>query len=139
MAYVIGFTLALGVAAFARLAGFDRDRAFYSTVLLIVGSYYVLFAVVSGDMQAVVVETIGLSAFALAAVLGLRGHQVIVIAGLAAHGVFDAFHGHLIVNPGVPQWWPAFCGTYDVVAAACLAFLVYLSPGKRVESVPATH
>ena len=35
-----------------------------------------------------------------------------------------AIHGRLIVNPGVPVWWPAFCGAYDVVAAAYLAFLL---------------
>ncbi|HEY8258753.1 MAG TPA: hypothetical protein VIG08_13935 [Gemmatimonadales bacterium] len=48
----------------------------------------------------------------------------IVVAGLAAHGVFDALHDRLIANPGVPEWWPQFCGMYDVVAAGYLAWLL---------------
>ena len=44
MPFVIGIVLALGVAALARFAGLDRDRAFYPTVLIVVASYSVLFA-----------------------------------------------------------------------------------------------
>ena len=80
MAYIIGFSLALGVAAFARLAGLDRERAFYPTVLIVVASYYVLFAVVGGDMKVVMMEAIGLVAFTGAAVRGLT----LVVVALAA-------------------------------------------------------
>jgi hypothetical protein len=30
----------------------------------------------------------------------------------------------VIDNPGVPPWWPAFCGAYDVAAAVYLAWLL---------------
>ena len=36
MGYGIGVLLSLAVAGFARLVGFDRDRAFYATVLIVV-------------------------------------------------------------------------------------------------------
>lgn len=39
MATLIGLGLAVAVAIFARIAGFDRDRAFYPTVLIVVASY----------------------------------------------------------------------------------------------------
>jgi len=45
MEYLIGLILALAVAGCAALIGFDRDRAYYSTVLIVIASYYVLFAV----------------------------------------------------------------------------------------------
>jgi len=38
--------------------------------------------------------------------------------------VFDLVHGRVISNPGVPAWWPAFCLTYDITAAAYLAWLI---------------
>jgi hypothetical protein len=41
MAYLVGVFLALGVAVFTRLAGFDRDR-FYPTILVVIASYYLL-------------------------------------------------------------------------------------------------
>jgi hypothetical protein len=44
MAYVVGIVLSVGVALLARSVGFDRDRAFYPTVLIVIASYYVLFA-----------------------------------------------------------------------------------------------
>jgi hypothetical protein len=42
MPYVVGIVLSLGVALLARRVGFDRDRSFYPTVLIVIASYYVL-------------------------------------------------------------------------------------------------
>jgi hypothetical protein len=39
MPYVIGIVLSLGVAFFAKSVGFDRDRAFYPTLLIVIASY----------------------------------------------------------------------------------------------------
>lgn len=124
MGYEIGVLLSLAVAGFGRLAGFDRDRAFYATVLIVIASYYVLFAAMAGGGQVLVAELIGMSVFGAAAVLGFKRSPWIVAAGLAGHGVFDSFHGRVIANPGVPPWWPAFCGSYDVCAGLILAWLL---------------
>ena len=48
--YVVGIVLSIGVALFARWVGFDRDRAFYPTVLIVIASYYVLFAAMIGSI-----------------------------------------------------------------------------------------
>ena len=61
MPYVVGIVLSLGVAVFARRVGFDRDRAFYPTVLIVIASYYVLFAAMSGSAQTVLLESIGMA------------------------------------------------------------------------------
>ena len=120
----IGLGLALAVGLVARLTGLDRDRAFYPTVLIVVGSYYVLFAVMGGTGVALVVELTGFVLFAAAALLGFRFGLWLVVGGLAAHGLLDVVHHLLIANPGVPAWWPAFCAAYDLAAAAFLAFLL---------------
>ena len=44
MPFAVGLALSFAVALLAKSAGLDRDRAFYPTVLIVVGSYYVLFA-----------------------------------------------------------------------------------------------
>jgi hypothetical protein len=124
MPYVIGIVASAGVAVFARYVGFDRDRAFYPTVVIVVALYYVLFAVMSGSVQTVVSESVVTSLFASAAVAGFKSSAWIVVAALAGHGVFDAVHGHIIENAGVPGWWPAWCLAYDVGAAAGLAWLL---------------
>jgi hypothetical protein len=121
--YLVGFGLASGVALSARAAGLDRDRAFYPTVLIVVASYYVLFAIMSGSTSVVVAEIAGMLVFASAALLGFRFNPSLIAAALVAHGIFDALHGHFIVDAGVPAWWPAFCGSYDVMAGLCLAYI----------------
>jgi hypothetical protein len=123
MGYFVGGVLAVVVSLFARLVGLDRDRAFYPTVLIVVGALYVLFAVMGGP-QALLIELGVMIVFVLAAVGGFRVNLWLAVAGLAGHGVFDLFHRHVIANPGVPEWWPAFCMSYDVAAAGCLAWLL---------------
>lgn len=122
MDYLIGAALALGVAAFAALTGFDRDRAFYPTLLIVIASYYDLFAAMAGSAPALASETLAFAVFLCLAVLGFRWNLWLVVIGLAAHGLFDFLRGGLIVNPGVPAWWPPFCLSFDLVAAAWLAW-----------------
>jgi len=122
--YAIGVVLALVVSYFARVTGLDRDRAFYATVAIVVALYYVLFAVMSGSEHALVVETIVMTAFVAVAVVGFKFNLWLVVAALAGHGVFDVLHNLVVTNPGVPEWWPAFCLTYDIAAAGFLAWLL---------------
>ena len=124
MPYVIGIVGSAAIAVFARYVGLDRDRAFYPTVVIVVALYYVLFAVISGSVQTVVLESVVMSLFAIAAVVGFKSSAWIVVAALAGHGVFDVVHGHIIENAGVPAWWPAWCLSYDVGAAAWLGWLL---------------
>jgi hypothetical protein len=128
MPYVIGIVLSAGVAVFARVVGFDRDRAFYPTVMIVIAAYYVLFAAMSGSVQTVVIESVVMTLFVAAAVAGFKSSAWIVVGALAGHGVFDAVHGYLIENAGVPAWWPAWCLAYDVGAAAGLAWLIKREP-----------
>jgi hypothetical protein len=125
MAFLIGAVLALGVGgALGTAVGLDRDRAFYTTVMAVVASYYVLFAAMAGSTHVLVVETAVAILFLAVTLVGFRRSLWLVVAALASHGAFDAIHGRLIANPGVPLWWPAFCASYDVVAAGYLAFLL---------------
>lgn len=124
MALRIGLILALAVALFARGVGLDRDRSFYPTVLIVVASYYGLFAAMGGSGRTLLAESAFIAPFVIVSVLGFKFSQWFLVAGLLAHGLFDLFHGHVIANSGVPVWWPDFCLSYDVTAAAYLAWLI---------------
>jgi len=124
---VWGMALAVAVAIVARLVGFDRDRAFYPLALVVIASYYDLFAVMGGTSSALIEELIAFALFAGAAMIGFRASLWIVAAALVAHGLFDLLlHHRIISNGGVPLWWPAFCSSYDVTAGAGLAMLLRL-------------
>ncbi len=124
MALLIGVILAMVLGIFGTVVGFDRDRSYYATVLAVIGLLYGLWAVMSGSTTTLLLESIGIVVFLILSVLGFKKSQWFLVAGLAAHGVYDYFHGHLFTNSGVPAFWPMFCGSYDVTAAAYLAWLI---------------
>ena len=86
MEYLVGILLALAVCIFALLTGFDRDRAFYSTVVIVVAHYYILFAVMGATTRVMIAESLGATAFILFAVIGFKTSPWIVAAALAVGG-----------------------------------------------------
>lgn len=124
MEFISGVVIALVVSLLATLVGFDRERTFYPIVMVVIASYYVLFAVIGGSIETVLLELTVMFAFIGVAVLGFKRNLWLVVAALFAHGIFDFFHGHFISNPGVPFWWPMFCLTYDIAAAVYLSWLL---------------
>ena len=107
MALLIGALLALAVGIFATSLGLDRDRAFYPTVTIVIALYYVLFAVMGGSTEALVVESVISTVFVAAAASGFRSSLWLVVIALAAHGVFDFVRGDAIANPGVQSGGPS--------------------------------
>ena len=134
MEYLIGLMLSLVVAGVATIAGFDRDRAFYPTVLIVIASYYVLFAVMGASGRTLVIEIFAASGFLLFAILGFKRNLWLVVAAIVGHGVFDFVHHLLIQNPGVPRWWPGFCLAFDVILGGSLA--VHLVKSSRLSREP---
>ena len=121
MQYLIGLILSLAVVGSATIIGFDRERAFYPTVLVVTASYYVLFAVMGASGRIIIIEIVIASAFLLSAVLGFKTNFWLVAAAFIGHGVFDFVRRFFIDNPGVPQWWPGFCLAFDVLVGVILA------------------
>jgi hypothetical protein len=124
MEYVVGVIIAIMVGLFASVVGLDKERSFYSVVLIVIATYYLLFAVIAKSTEALTAEVFPVIIFAAAAVIGFMRTQWIVVVGLGLHGVFDFIHHTAIANPGVPVWWPGFCLAYDVTAAVYLAALL---------------
>ena len=129
MEYLIGIGLAAAVCVFAMLAGFDRDRVFYPTLVLVVAHYYILFAVMGSSTPALALESLAAAAFLALAVIGFKKSLWLTAAALAGHGIFDFVHDLLIQNPGVPIWWPGFCLSFDILAGAFLAVLLMRRSG----------
>jgi len=129
MEYLIGAGLAVAVSAFATLVGFDRDRVFYPTVVTVVATYYILFAVIGSSMPALARESLIAGVFLALAVAGFKKSLWLIVAALVGHGIFDFFHYLFIQNPGVPVWWPGFCLSFDILAGGFLAMLLMRRSG----------
>lgn len=129
LALLVGAALAVAIALFAHGVGYDRDRAFYPVVLTVVGALYVLFAVIADAGPALMIEVAFFALFAGLAVVGFRWSLWLAVFGLALHGAFDFVRHSLLQAPGAPNWWPAFCGSYDMVAALGLAVIMTTEGG----------
>ena len=121
---VAGAGVALLACGGARVIGFDQDRAFYPTMLVVIATYYVLFAAIAGAPAALGAEALVMVAFMAVAGLGFRRAPWLVVAGLAAHALYDAGHPWAHHHAGVPAWWPGFCLSFDGVAALWLTVLL---------------
>ena len=130
MQYLIGLTLSLAVAGLATVVGFDRERAFYPTVMIVIASYYVLFAVMGASKHTLTIEIVVACGFLLITVLGYRRNFWLVVAALIGHGIFDFVHRFFIDNPGVPHWWSGFCLAFDVLLGAFLAVRLIRHPER---------
>jgi hypothetical protein len=133
MEYLIGGLLALAVAGLATVVGLDRGRAFYPTVLIVIATYYVLFAVMGASGRILGMEIAVATGFSLLAIVGFKKNLWLVAAALVGHGIFDFVHHLVIDNPGVPHWWPGFCLAYDGIAGAWLALRLMtrsVNPGE---------
>jgi hypothetical protein len=136
MEYLVGVILGLVVAGFATASGFDRDRAFYPTVLIVVASYYPLFAVMGAPQYSTLEIEIAVGlVFSVLAVLGFKKSMWLAAAGIAGHGFFDFFvHHALVANSGMPVWWPGFCGTIDIVLGGWLAIFLWKKARLNAET-----
>ena len=124
MEYIVGITLALFFCAATAGLGMDRERVFYPAVAIAVASYYLAFAVVDGRNEVMLAEVAIAAVFIVSAVAGFKLNPWIAVVALGGHGVMDAFHDHLVHNTGVPQVWPGFCMSFDVTAAALVAWVM---------------
>ena len=112
--FLVGIFLAVVVAVIGNMTRFDQERSFYSTVLIVIASYYVLFAIQGESTDALVREIVIALAFLTVAIFGALCFPLLVGIGIVAHGLFDLVHPAVIHNPGVPSWWPGFCMSIDV-------------------------
>ena len=124
MEYLIGVLVALAVVGLATSLGWDRDRSFGPTVLIVIAAYYVLFATMGGSDRTLAIELSFAAGFLALAIIGFKTNLWLVAVGMVGHGVFDLVHHLVIANPGVPSWWPGFCLAADVPLGGWLAVML---------------
>ncbi|TGN39207.1 hypothetical protein [Marinobacter confluentis] len=125
MEYLIGATLGVAIGGAATLTGFDRDRSFYPTVLIVIATYYILFALMGDSYEGLLIELLVAAGFFLSAMLGFHKGLWIIAVALIAHGIFDFYHHAFIDNSAVPDWWPGFCLAIDVTLGIWLAGILW--------------
>jgi hypothetical protein len=92
----------------------------YALDLALIASVYVGLAVADGRSRVIAVESGVALAFVIVAAAGVTGTAWLLVLGLAAHGVKDAWQQRRQYVSGT-RWWPPFCAAVDWVAASIIA------------------
>lgn len=123
MEYLIGIVSTVIIVALARIAKFENDRSFYPTVLIVIGFLYVLFAVIDGRIEVVLIESVFAIVFTSIAIIGFKKSEIIVGIGIMLHGFFDISHHLFLENKGIPIFWAGFCLAIDFLLGVYIIFL----------------
>ncbi|WP_143108230.1 hypothetical protein [Geodermatophilus obscurus] len=95
----------------------------YALGLAMTAAVYIGFAVADGRSTVIAVEVCIASVFVVLAAVGVTGPAWVLVAGLAGHGVKDLWQHRTGFVSGT-RWWPPFCASVDVVAAALIAVTI---------------
>ena len=100
----------------------------YGLSLVLIAAIYVGFSVADGRWQVIAVESTVAGVFVIVAAAGITGSGWLLVAGLAGHGLKDAWqhHSHYVANT---RWWPPFCAAVDFVVAALLTAAILAGVG----------
>lgn len=119
--------VAVGVLTIVLARVIRGQRWLYSLGLLTLPSLYAFFALQAGERAVGVKEMIYGVPFVVAglvfAIVSVRRSAVVVGAFWMLHGLYDLTHSQFIKNVGVPDWYPVFCFSVDVVVGAYLLWL----------------
>jgi hypothetical protein len=99
------------------------DATVYALGLALIAAVYIGFAVADGRPGVIAVETAVAAAFVVVAAVAVTGSAWVLVAGLAGHGCKDLWQ-HRTGFVANTRWWPPFCATVDVVAAAIIAVAI---------------
>lgn len=118
---------AVGVLTIVVARTIRGQRWAYSIGLLVLPSLYAWFALRVGEPAVGVMETIYGFPFVAAglafAIVSARHSALVVGTFWILHGLYDLVHSRLLTNPGVPDWYPLWCCSVDVVVGAYLLWL----------------
>lgn len=113
--------------------GIRGERWLYSIGLLTLPSLYASFALLRAGEPALGVNEMlyglpFLVAGLLFAFVSVRGSAIVVGAFWILHALWDLTHDRFFLNAGVPEWYPVFCFSVDVVVGAYLLWLARRIP-----------
>ncbi len=119
--------IALGILTILLARSIRGEHWLFSIGLLTLPSLYAFFALRAGDQAGGLKEmTYGLPFIAAGVVFAFvsaRKSAVVIGAFWILHAMYDLTHSQFINNAGVPDWYPAFCFSVDVVVGAYLLWL----------------
>ena len=121
--FIIGFSVTAAIIAFAEIFRKIDLKFFASLNLAVIPFIYIGFSI---DPFTLMLTIPGASFFLMFAYWGYKKNYLLIVIGLALHGLWDVFFPH--VSNVAPHGYDIFCITIDVLLA--LYFYWKLKPKK---------
>ena len=121
--FIIGFSVTAAIIAFAEIFRKIDLKFFASLSLAVIPFIYIGFSI---DPYALMLTVPAATFFLLFAYWGYKKNYLLIVIGLALHGLWDVFFPH--VSNVAPHGYDIFCITIDVLLA--LYFYWKLKPKK---------
>ena len=121
--FIIGFSVTAAIIAFAEIFRKIDLKFFASLNLAVIPFIYIGFSI---DPYVLFLTVPAASLFLLLAYWGYKKNYLLIVIGLALHGLWDVFFPH--VSSVAPHGYDVFCITIDVLLA--LYFYWKLKPKK---------
>ena len=119
--------VAVGILTIVLARSIRGQHWLYSIGLLTLPSLYASFALHAGEPAVGVKEMLYGVPFIVAglvfAFVSVRQSAVLVGAFWILHALYDLTHNQFLTNAGVPDWYPVFCFSVDVVVGGYLLWL----------------
>ncbi|OEK00203.1 hypothetical protein BFP97_01160 [Roseivirga sp. 4D4] len=122
---LVGLLLATVTIALHMSLSESRRLELTSFLLVLIGSVYYGFALLSKHKEVIVIEVIVASVFVAMGVFGLWFSPWILITGLFLHGLWDIAHHNASVKLAkIPSWYIPFCAAYDWTMAIYVSLIM---------------
>lgn len=128
--FLVGLGLGGVTVSMMGVGGVLHQRGTWATTMVAIASFYVVFAIQTGDTSEIALHTLLATGFAVLAIIGARASAWILAAALLGHGIFDISVGWVLANPA-PGWWGPFCLGIDAVLAVALGIMLWR--GQKLE------
>jgi len=125
--FITGVVIGGATVGLMAVGGVLRQRGTWATTMVAIASFYVVFAIQTGDMTEIIIHAGLVAGFVTLAVIGAWKWSWILAVALLGHGIFDISVGLVVSNPA-PNWWGPFCLGMDAVLALALAAMLWRGP-----------
>ncbi|HEX5171117.1 MAG TPA: DUF6010 family protein [Cyclobacteriaceae bacterium] len=123
-AFIIGLGTTMSIITFAEIFRKIDLKFFASLSLAVIPFIYIGFSI---DPHSLMLTIPGASFFLMFAYWGYKKNYMLIVTGLALHGLWDVFFPH--ISTVAPRGYDIFCMTIDVLLA--LYFYLKLKPIKQ--------
>ncbi len=122
---ISGIIVSILIIILSRLfSKYFTTKLFAATILVAIAFIYVGFSLKGNPISFIILE-VAVSLFLyFLAIFGYTRNNSLIAYGIMLHGLWDILHHQgLIVHTDIPDYWPIFCITIDIITGIYFLYI----------------